>query len=95
VRYLRERVLPNIESRSDTGGRERKSIELSSSIFVVPTDDPKGSGVRVGNREQVSFYASTPPYRPVFDLEGWGEVADRLKRLAARGEWNANAQPHH
>ena len=25
----------------------------------------------------------------MFDLEGWGEVADRLKRLAARGEWNA------
>ena len=38
-------------------------------------------------RQQIAFYASTPPYRPVFDLEGWGEVADQLKALAARGKW--------
>jgi hypothetical protein len=39
-------------------------------------------------RQQISFYASTPPYRPVFDLEGWGDVADQLKAFAARGRWN-------
>ena len=39
-------------------------------------------------RQQISFYASTPPYRPVFDLEGWGDVADQLKRFAAGGKWN-------
>ena len=89
VRYLRERVLPNIEVGLTQSGRERKSIELSSSIFVVPTDDPKAAAYESKIREQISFYASTPPYRPVFDLEGWGEIADRLKGLAARGEWNA------
>jgi probable F420-dependent oxidoreductase len=89
VRYLRERVLPNIEVGLTQSGRERKSIELSSSIFVVPTDHPKAAAYETEIREQLSFYASTPPYRPVFDLEGWGEVADRLKGLAARGEWNA------
>jgi len=89
VRYLRERVLPSIEVGLTQSGRERKSIELSSSIFVVPTDDPKAAAYEAEIREQVSFYASTPPYRPVFDLEGWGEIADRLKGLAARGEWNA------
>src|ERR1041384_2576040 len=88
VRYLRERVLPSIEVGLTQSGRERKSIELSSSIFVVPTDDPKAAAYEAEIREQVSFYASTPPYRPVFDLEGWGEVADRLKGLAARGQWH-------
>ena len=88
ARYLRERVLPNIEMGLAQSGRERKSIELSSSIFVVPTDDPQAARYEAEIREQISFYASTPPYRPVFDLEGWGEVADRLKGLAARGQWN-------
>ncbi len=88
ARYLRERVLPNIEIGLAQSGRERKSIEVSSSIFVVPTDDPKAARYEVEIREQISFYASTPPYRPVFDLEGWGEVADRLKVLASRGQWN-------
>ena len=40
-------------------------------------------------RQQISFYASTPPYRPVFEVEGWSDVADQLKALAARGQWSA------
>jgi probable F420-dependent oxidoreductase len=87
ARYLRERVLPNIEVGLTQSGRERKSIELSSSIFVVPTDDPKAPAYESEIREQISFYASTPPYRPVFELEGWEDIADRLKGLAAQGQW--------
>ena len=86
--YLRERVLPNFEIGLAQSKRERTSIELSSSIFVVPTDDPNAARYEAEIREQISFYASTPPYRPVFELEGWGDVADRLKLLAARGQWN-------
>ena len=64
-------------------------MELSSSIFVIPTDDAEQAAKYEADvRQQIAFYASTPPYRPVFDLEGWGETADELKALAARGEWN-------
>ena len=38
-------------------------------------------------RAQVSFYASTPSYRPVMDLHGWTNVAEKLSAHAARGEW--------
>jgi hypothetical protein len=34
-----------------------------------------------------AFYASTPSYRPVMELHGWGEVAVQLSTLAARGQW--------
>ena len=88
ARYLKERVLPNIEIGLQKIGRERRSIEVSSSIFVIPTDDPAAAKYEAEVREQISFYASTPPYRPVFELEGWGAVADELKTLAARGKWN-------
>jgi hypothetical protein len=40
-------------------------------------------------RAQIAFYASTPSYRPVMELHGWGETADRLQGLARRGEWGA------
>jgi probable F420-dependent oxidoreductase len=87
--YLKERVIPNIEAGLVKSGRQRRSIELSSSIFVVPTDDSKqGDRYEQEIREQIAFYASTPPYRPVFDLEGWGSVADELKAKAARGRWD-------
>jgi probable F420-dependent oxidoreductase len=89
ARYLREVVLSNVQHGLTVGGRERRTIELSSSIFVIPTDDPSAAAQYEAEvRQQISFYASTPAYRTVFDLEGWGEVADRLKILAARGRWD-------
>lgn len=88
VRYLRERILPNIEIGLANADRMRGAIELSSSIFVIPADDPiQARRYEADVREQISFYASTPPYRPVFDVEGWGDVADQLKALAAHGKW--------
>jgi probable F420-dependent oxidoreductase len=89
ARYLREAILPNIDFGLAKGGRPRQAIEISSSIFVIPTDDSKEAAkYEAEARQQISFYASTPPYRPVFDLEGWGDVADRLKAMAARGRWS-------
>ena len=89
ARYLKEIVLPNVEQGLRQGGRQRADIELSSSLFVIPTDDPQQAAKYESEvRQQISFYASTPPYRPVFELEGWGDAADRLKAMAARGRWN-------
>jgi len=88
ARYLKEKVLPNIELGLGKSGRRRDAIEVSSSIFVIPTDDAaEAAKYEAEIREQISFYASTPPYRPVFELEGWGSVADELKTMAARERW--------
>ena len=88
-RYIQEMVLPNIEQGLTKAGRRRRDIELSSSIFVIPTDDPNEvAKYELEARRQISFYASTPPYRPVFDLEGWGDIADQLKSCAANGRWS-------
>jgi len=87
-RYLRERILPNVESGLARGGRRRDAIELSSSLFVVASDDPARAAEHESEvRRQIAFYASTPTYLPVFELEGWGAVADELKAKAARGKW--------
>jgi probable F420-dependent oxidoreductase len=88
-RYLQEKILPNIEIGLAKSQRSRRDIEVSSCIFVIPADDSaRAAQFTAEVRQQISFYASTPPYRPVFDLEGWGGIADQLKALAARGRWN-------
>jgi len=88
TRYLQERILPSIERGLAKSKRPRSAIELSSSIFVIPSDDAaQAVKYEADARQQIAFYASTPPYRPVFDLEGWGETADQLKALAAGGNW--------
>jgi len=92
TRYLQERILPSIESGLAKSARPRSAIELSSSIFVIPTDDAEQAAKYEAEvRQQIAFYASTPPYRPVFELEGWSDVADQLTALAARAEWSAMA----
>ncbi|HEX9145973.1 MAG TPA: TIGR03617 family F420-dependent LLM class oxidoreductase [Candidatus Binatia bacterium] len=89
ARYLREVVVSNVQSGLLKAGRQRQAIELSSSIFVIPSDDPKQAlAYELEVCQQIAFYASTPAYRLVFEIEGWGEVAHRLNRLAGHGQWD-------
>jgi probable F420-dependent oxidoreductase len=81
-KYLRELTLPNIAIGLQKAGRTRADIQISSAIFVA-TDDAEKEMVRA----QISFYASTPSYRPVMETHGWGEVGEKLSMMAARKEW--------
>jgi alkanesulfonate monooxygenase SsuD/methylene tetrahydromethanopterin reductase-like flavin-dependent oxidoreductase (luciferase family) len=35
----------------------------------------------------LAFYGSTPAYRPVLEVEGWGDLQPELNTLSKRGEW--------
>ena len=39
-------------------------------------------------RKQLAFYGSTPAYRPVLDLHGWGDLQTELNTLSKRGAWD-------
>jgi probable F420-dependent oxidoreductase len=87
-KYLAEFILPEIEKGLVKGGRTRKDIELASSVFVVAGDTPaERANSREMIRQQISFYASTPTYHPVFAMHGWANQANELSALAARGKW--------
>jgi hypothetical protein len=36
----------------------------------------------------VAFYASTPAYRPVLEVHGWGALQDELNALSKQGRWS-------
>jgi hypothetical protein len=40
-----------------------------------------------GTRQQIAFYGSTPSYRGVLDIHGWGGLQDELNALSKQGEW--------
>jgi probable F420-dependent oxidoreductase len=80
--YLTDVVLPSIEVGSGKAQRDQGQVSLSVTALVACDPDEKEF-----IRSQVSFYASTPSYRPVMELHGWGEVADQLRGLSRRGEW--------
>jgi len=88
VRYLNELVIPNIEQGAQAKGRTRTDCTLTCAIFVVTGKDAeeiKNNAVFV--RSQIAFYASTPSYKPVMEMHGWGDLADTLNGLSREGRW--------
>ena len=85
-RYLGEVVRPAIEQGALKAGRKLNDISLAATVFTV-TDGAEADFVR----GQLSFYASTPTYRPVMEVHGWGTTADQLQTLARKGRWEAMA----
>ena len=81
-RYLRKVILPAIEEGLAKAGRTRADLSVSVSAFAAITPEEENFA-----RAQISFYASTPSYRPVFALHGWEDVAEQLSAHAARSEW--------
>ncbi len=87
-RYVREVTLPALERGFAKSGRSRTDFEISGPLFVVTgaTDEEMAASVQA-TKQQIAFYGSTPAYRPVLDLHGWGDLGDELNRLSKRGEW--------
>jgi len=81
-RYLKEVLLPAIEEGAKKNNRKREDVAVSITAFIATTPEEMNFA-----RAQISFYASTPSYRPVMDLHGWSSVAETLSAHAAKGEW--------
>jgi probable F420-dependent oxidoreductase len=86
ARYLRQVVHPALRDGALRAGREASLVDVSASVFTVTAPAEADFA-----RSQIAFYASTPSYRPVLELHGWAEVADRLSGLARRGAWTEMA----
>lgn len=82
-RYLQERTLPAVARGLAASGRTLADFSISFSGLVVSgtTEEEMAVAAR-GVREQIAFYASTPSYRKVLDLHGWGELGVELKALS-------------
>jgi probable F420-dependent oxidoreductase len=87
-RYLREVTVPTVKRVLTGRGLDLRDFQLSYPAFVVTGD----SGVDLAEAEratkkQIAFYASTPAYRPVLELHGWGDLQPELTALSKQGEW--------
>jgi alkanesulfonate monooxygenase SsuD/methylene tetrahydromethanopterin reductase-like flavin-dependent oxidoreductase (luciferase family) len=71
-----------------TAGKSRADIELSLPAFVVTgTTEEAMTAAATAVRQKIAFYASTPAYRGVLELHGWGELQTELNALSKQGEW--------
>lgn len=86
-RYVRERTLPAVERGLGRSGRRRDAFQVGVSPFVITGDGEARAAAREGVRQQIAFYGSTPAYRVVLELHGWGELQGELNALSKRGRW--------
>lgn len=63
------------------------AIAMPVMIATGTNDASIGAAVRAV-RQQISFYGSTPAYRPVLDAHGWGELQTELNSLSKAGRWD-------
>jgi probable F420-dependent oxidoreductase len=92
-RYLREVTLPALDRGLDKVGRDRSTFQVAFSGMVVAgdTDEERRAASREV-RKQIAFYGSTPAYRGVLDLDGWGDLQPKLNEMSRAGEWDAMAE---
>lgn len=87
-KYLREVTIPALERGRAKVGRTMEGFEIVGPSFVV-TGNTEAEMEKAGlaTKQQISFYGSTPAYRPVLDIHGWGGLQDELNTLSKQGRW--------
>ncbi|WP_310768889.1 LLM class F420-dependent oxidoreductase [Mycobacterium sp. Z3061] len=89
-RYLTDVTLPILQRGIARSGRERGDFEVSAEVMVATgTNEDELKTAMAATRKQIAFYGSTPAYRKVLDVHGWGHLHDELHRLSKEGEWDA------
>ncbi|MGH9135903.1 MAG: LLM class F420-dependent oxidoreductase [Acidimicrobiales bacterium] len=87
-RYLRETTLPALEKGRAKAGKTLDGFEISGPSFVVTgATEEEFEKAKAGTKQQIAFYGSTPAYRGVLELHGWGDVQDELNALSKEGKW--------
>jgi len=88
ARYLREVSLPALERGAARAGKTRRDLAVALPGFVVTgTSTEEIAANTKAAKDQLAFYGSTPAYRPVLDLHGWGDLQSELHTRSKRGEW--------
>lgn len=85
---LTELTLPALDRGLAKAGRTREDFEISCQVILaVGETEEELEAAKNGARAQISFYGSTPAYRPVLEAEGMGALQDELNAMSKRGEW--------
>lgn len=84
--FVRQVVRPALDRGAERAGRPAGSCAIAVAQLVAPDDAQREQA-----RRRVAFYASTPGYRQVLDLHGWGALGERLHLLSREGAWDRMA----
>jgi probable F420-dependent oxidoreductase len=92
TRHFRERTLPAVEEGLRRAGRDGTDFAIEPQVILAMGDTPEEQAeAAVGVRRLLAFYASTPAYRPVLEVESWADLQPELNVLSKAGDFEAMA----
>ena len=87
-RYLKEVTMPALQRGMAKSGRTTEGFQIALPAFVVTgRDEAELAVAKAGTKAQIAFYGSTPAYRNVLELHGWGSLQDELNTMSKQGKW--------
>ncbi len=84
-RFLHEVTMPAVRSGLSAAGRQEENFAVVPEIIVSAGDDHTSA------RMLLAFYGSTPAYKPVLDVHGWGDLQPELNAMSKQGRWQEMA----
>jgi len=89
-RYLEEVTIPALlRGRAKAGKDGLDDFVINGPAFVtVGRTEEEMAAAILGTKKQIAFYGSTPAYRVVLEMHGWGDAQDELNALAKQGRWD-------
>jgi probable F420-dependent oxidoreductase len=85
AKFLRESTMPAVRDGLAAAGRSEQDLAIVPEIILSAGEDHSAT------RRLLSFYGSTPAYRPVLDIHGWGDLQPELNAMSKQGKWQEMA----
>jgi probable F420-dependent oxidoreductase len=85
--WIREHTTPALRDGRRRAGADMAGFDVVGVPFIATgTYEEIVAGLEVA-RGRIAFYGSTPAYRPVLDLHGWGDLGVELHTLSRQDRW--------
>ena len=87
-KYIREVTLPAVEEGLRRSGRTMDDFEISYTPFLISGKDEKTfEASKRAAMDRIAFYGSTPAYKQVLGVQGWGDMQPELNAMSKQGKW--------
>jgi probable F420-dependent oxidoreductase len=80
-KFLHEATMPAVRDGLAAAARSTADFAVVPEIIVSAGED------HTATRRLLAFYGSTPAYKPVLDIHGWGDLQPELHALSKQGRW--------
>jgi probable F420-dependent oxidoreductase len=84
-RFLHEKTMVSVRDGLAASGRKADELAIVPEIIVSVASDADPN--HDATRRLLAFYGSTPAYRPVLDIHGWGDLQREFNALSKQGRW--------